>query len=226
MHIQNEINEVKRSFSEGGLLTKLFLILGLFFGISSLTSITATIVEWKGFILNAVNTYQTYFVSPIVSVGQKFGFSYSTEEVHTAILLSICVTVGMRVLALGQVVAFREINRRYGSNASPSLTYFWVMSFAFPTGTWVWYGVSDPVIRPWFIALIFLGYPIFIIAPKLVMAKFGTEPYEKGQFSYMKSYYSYLLFLFLVVGILAAINTGIKDEPNNSSKRDINAQLL
>lgn len=220
MHIQNEINEIKRSYSEGGVFTKMFLILGLFFGVSSLTSIASAIVEWKGFLLNAINFYQSYFVSPIISAGRSFGFSYSTAEVHTAIVLSICVSVGMRVLALGQVVAFREINKRYGGDSSPNLTYHWVMSFAFPVGIWGWYGMSDPVIRPLLVAFVFLCYPIFIIAPQYIMARFGSEPYEKGQFSYAKSYYSYVLLLFLIVGILAAVNTGIKEDPNKSSMRD------
>ena len=162
------------------------------------------------FFLKRTRFYQLFFVSPIIALGQKVGLSYSTAEVHTAILLSICVSIGMRILAIGQMVAFREINRRNGSDLSPNMTYFWTISFAFPLGTWLWYGISDPVIRPWFVAFVFLGYPIFIISPKFIMAKFGSETYEKGQFSYIKSYYFSLLFLLVVVGILAAVNTGLK----------------
>lgn len=205
-------------------MTRIFLILGFFFSLSSLTSLSSTIVEWKGFILEGIEFYQLYFVEPIASSASNFGLSYSRSEIHAAIVSSICVTVGMRILAVGQQVAFRVINKKYNSNLKPNLTVFWGVAIAYSIGIWVWFGISESVIRPWFLALSIVFYPFFIVVPKIIWSKSGGY-FEKGEFSYFKSYFAYLSALLLIVCVLAAINTGLKEsEPNKSIQPTANKQ--
>ena len=217
MDISKEIEEFRKAFKEGGLLTRLFLLLGFLLSISSLTSLSSVIFEWKGFILEGIHFYQQYFVETVASLAIPIGLSYSQEEIHTATISSIIVAIGMRLLAIGQLVAFRVISEKYGSNIKPNLNFYWVMATLYPVGVWVWYGVSDPQLRPWLTVVVTICYPVFIVAPKFVLAKFGNEPLEKGRYSYFKSYYMYILSLVLIVCALAAINLGLSEkEPNKS----------
>jgi hypothetical protein len=218
MDLRKEIDVFRDSFREGGVLTRIVLILGLFFSLSSLTSLSSRIVEWKGFILEGIKFYQVYFVDPIASSALNFGLSYSQIEIHTATVSSICVTVGMRILALGQQVAFREINKKYNSDLKPNLTIYWIMAIAYSIGIWLWYGISDPIIRPWSIGIFTVFYPAAIVLPKIILSKmYDAAYYEKNVFSYFKSYYAYLGALLLIVCVLAAINTGLKEsEPDKS----------
>ena len=101
------------------------------------------------------------------------------------------------------------------------MTMFWVIGIFVPIGIWVWYGISNPTIRPWYVILVSTLYPAFIVIPKIIMSKFGYEQYEKNNFSYIKSYYAYMAAIFIIIGALAAINLGLHEpEPNKSSKRD------
>ncbi|WP_397471938.1 hypothetical protein [Rheinheimera sp.] len=204
--ISKEVEEFQKAFKEGGLLTRLFLVLGFFFSISSLTSLSSVIVDWKGFILEGINFYQHYFVETVVSVASPLGLSYSQAEIHTATISSITVAIGMRILAVGQLAAFRVINEKYKSDLKPNLNFYWAMAILYAVCIWVWYGVADPQIRPWVAACVTVFYPIFIVAPKYMLALFGSASLEKGRYSYFKSYYIYVISLVLIVCALAAIN--------------------
>lgn len=221
MDIHKEIEEFKVSFNEGGILTRTLLILGFIFTLSSVTSLSGIVVEWKGFILDGLNFYQSYFVQPIISAASILGLGYSKTEIHVATISSICVTVGMRLLAIGQKVAFREINSRYDSELEPSMFFYWAIAIVVPLGIWLWYGISNPTIRPWYVISVSILYPIFIVIPKLIMSKFGYEQFEKNHFNYFKSYYAYMVVIFIIIGALAAINTGLHESNlHNSSKRN------
>lgn len=218
MDLNKEIAEFRGAFRDGGVLTKTLLILGFFLTLSSVTSLSSTIVEWKGFIREAINFYQLYFVGSISSVASKVGFSYSQAEIHASIISTVSITVGMRLLALGQKVAFREINARYGSSLKPNLSMFWFISIAAPVGIWIWSGIFNPVIHPWVVAAVFVFYPAALVGPKVILSTlFKYEYFEKNAFSYFKSYYVYIATLLIIIGILAAINSGLKEgEPNKA----------
>ena len=216
MNLNKEIIEFRKTFKSAGILTKLFLVLGFFFAVSSITSLSSVVVQWKGFILGALNFYQLYFVSPIAQIASTVGFHYSKTEIHVATITSICLTVGMRLLAIGQIIAFREINRKFNSDLVPSLSIYWFGGIFVPIGIWCWYGISDPIIRPWYVILVCVFYPTFIVVPKLIMSKLGYVAYESGHFSYAKGYYVYMTAVFLIIGALAAINSGLQEvNPQN-----------
>ncbi|MFT6915616.1 MAG: hypothetical protein ACJAWL_001926 [Motiliproteus sp.] len=164
MDISKEVEGFRESFRDGGILTRTLLILDFLFTLSSLTSLSGIVVEWKGFILDGLNFYQSYFVSPVISVASIVGLEYSKTEIHVATISSICVTVGMRLLAIGQKAAYREINSRYDSELTPSMTFFWAMTIVIPTGIWLWYGISNPTIRPWYV-IIFLLFTLYLLSP-------------------------------------------------------------
>jgi hypothetical protein len=227
MDLNKEVSEFQDSFKKGGVLTRTLLIFGFLFTVSSITSISKKVIEWKGFILGALDFYQLYFVNSITKVASLVGFHYSSTEIHVATISTTCVIVGARLLATGQKVAFREINTKYNSDLVPSMAMCWLLGVAVPIGIWGWYGLSNPVIRPWYVILVSIFYPAFIVVPKLIMSKFGWVIYEKGHFSYFKSYYAYMAAIFIIIGALAAINLGLQEhKPNKASHGDTVVRVL
>lgn len=215
MDINKEVDEFKESFRNGGVLTKTLLMLGFVFTLSSITSLASVVIEWKGFILEGINFYQRLFVVPVISAASFVGLEYSKTEIHVATISSICTSVGARLLAVGQKAAFREINSRYGSQLIPSTRIYWALAIVVPIGIWVWYGISDPAIRPGYVIFVSIFYPAFIVVPKVIMSKFGYEQFERNRFNYFKAYYAYMAAIFIIIGSLAAINSGLNESKPN-----------
>jgi hypothetical protein len=212
MKFENEYKELIKQFWSVGPLGKLVLLVLFFLSVSSIASLSDAIFKWKGFLLGAINIYQEYFVSPLIATASYLNMSFSKDEIHTAVLMSISVSVGMRMLMAGQMVAFKKINECYNSDFVPSLTIYKVIMWCFPCAIWLWYGLSVQTPKPWVTGLIFVFYPFFLVVPKVLMAKFNPEDqsyWEKGEFNYFKVYYSYVGALFLIVCVFGAINVGI-----------------
>ncbi|MDN3637666.1 hypothetical protein QWY82_02485 [Simiduia curdlanivorans] len=211
MNLDNEISEFRKSFSDSSPLARVLMVLGFFFTLSSITSISSLIIEWQGFILDAINFYHNYFVLPVSQIAEKVGFSYSQMEIHVATMSSICIAVGMRILCMGHAVAFREINLKYNSNSSPNFVVYCLIAIILPLLIWGWYGYSEPPIYPLMAVFTVTCYPIFITAPKFIASKFGEQQFEQGKFSYFKSYYLYMAAIFIIIGVLAGINAGLHE---------------
>ncbi len=190
MNLNKEIAEFKESFRSGGMLTKSLSMFGFVFAVSSITSLSSKVVEWKGFILDALQFYQNYFVNPLITGASSVNLHYSEAEVHVVTISSVCLAVGMRLLAIGQKAAFQEINSRYDSELKPNLNFYWVTAILVPVGLWLWYRLSNPPIRTWLVAFVALFYPVFIVVPKVIISKLGYEEFEKNRFSYIKGYYT------------------------------------
>lgn len=231
LNIENDWSNIKSVFRDAGVLTKLFLIVTFFLALSAIASLADTIFAWKGFILEAINFYRGYFVEPLRSLSLNFGLHFSENEIHAATFLSISVATSMRILSLGQVVAFNEINEKYSSSVTPNLAPFWAIGFAFSVGIWFWYGLTEQIVRLWTVALVFILNPAFIAVPKMIMAKFKYEYFEKEKFNYFLAYYAYVIFVLLIVGILGAVNTGLKKsdpevQVSKKSNLEINWKLI
>lgn len=214
MNINHEIDALKKYWGDSGPVGKIFLVVGFFLSTTAITTISSSIVQWKGFILDLIEFYQTIFVANIREYAATlFGLSYTTDEIHALVLVTVSLGVGVRMLAAGQKVAFDVINEKYGSDLEPTFWPYSVLGYAGPIAAWTYYGLSDPTIHWWVVIPVFAGYPLFLVAPKYL---FGKDGYlEKGRYSYFLTYYLYVGAIFLLVGILAAINTGLKTDDNN-----------
>jgi len=213
INLNKELSEFLSTFKDGGILTKIFLVTGFFFTFSSITSLSNKIIEWKGFILDGINFYQQHFVFPLSSAASIIGFNYTETEIHVATITSLAITVGMKILAAEQKKVFEKINEKYGSKEKPSHTLLWFLAIVGPIGIWCWYGVSAPTIYVWPAAFIIIIYPIFIVFPKFVMSRHGQDTVEENYLNYFKGYYLYMFSLVALIGMLAAINTGLNDQP-------------
>ncbi|HIF5692802.1 TPA: hypothetical protein ACX3DQ_003909 [Vibrio parahaemolyticus] len=211
MGFHSDYEEILSAFHRVGPLQKVLLILSFFMSISAIASLSETIFKWKGFILDAVAVYQDCFVAPIVEYSALFGLHYEQHEVHSAVLLSTMVVLGMRLLMLGQLSAFEKISEDSGREIKPKLTYFKCISILFPVCLWLGYGLTDSSFKLMLHIVVLLIYPVFLVGPKIFMHLIGSENsyLEKGRFSYFKTYYAYLFAIAVVIGVLGAINTGL-----------------
>ena len=219
LDLNKEIKELKRSFNEGNALTRVVMVTCFILSLSSLAELSSKVVAWKGFILNGLDFYRSIFVDPVTYLTSNIGLSYTELEVHVATVSSICVAIGIRVQIMGQKVAFRKISEKYCNEVKPNLTLFRVLGIVTPIGIWLWYGLGDPTIYTWWVIFVSIFLPLFMTIPKIILSKFGHyEFFEQGSFSYFKSYYIYVTSMVLIICILAAINSGLKDNPNMHNK--------
>ncbi|MFB5143008.1 heme transporter CcmC [Vibrio diabolicus] len=219
MDLGKEIEEFKLAFKNGNALTRVITVMGFIITASSLAELSSKIVAWKGFILDGLNFYHSVFVEPVAYIATFVGLEYSETEIHVATISSICIAVGMRIQAMGQVVAYRKISERYGKEVTPNLALWWIVAIVVPICQWMWLGVRNPQVYPWLVVVTSLLFPVFTIIPKVLMSRFGNyEFYEQGSFSYFKSYYIYIGALFLLVCTLAAINSGLQGDAHFSNE--------
>ena len=209
MNIKNELAHLASDFKEAGILAKIFLLSGFFMSFSSIASLSKKVFEWKGFFLEAINFYQVVYVDNVVRLASLLGLHYSQSEVHVVTVLSIAVVVGMRTLAQSQIAIFNEINQKHGTDIEPKFTFLWIAAVATPLCTWVVYGIADPSFSPWSIALVTLGYPLFMFIPQILLVRFVYKSDSPSDYGYIKAYYQYILSILILVGILAAINLGL-----------------
>lgn len=195
-----------------GKLKKAYEVIVFLVAVSSITSLSDLVFQWKGFIAEGLNFYQNYFVQPIQSISEKVGLTYSEAEIHSAIILSTTVTIGMKLLSKGQLVAYAEMNEQYGSEVKPNLLFFKVVSFVFPAVLWVSYGLSDTTIYLVPHLLLAFVYPFILSGTKEICARLtgnNSGYLERNRFSYTWNYYCYLALIALCIGVLAALNSGL-----------------
>jgi len=208
LELDSEIEKLKQSFKEGGILTKMVMFLGFFLSLSSLTSLAEEIVKWKGFILSGLNFYKTVFVGFIQYISKYLSLGFSEQEIHVATVSSICIAIGMRVQVKAHKVAFKKISEKYGNEIKPSVVVFRLVGVFFPIGVWLWYGLGNPQIHVWWVVFTSIFLPFFMVVPKIILSKFSQHMYyERGEFNYFKEYYIYVAALLLAVCVLAAINS-------------------
>ncbi|MDE1212034.1 MULTISPECIES: hypothetical protein [Vibrio] len=210
MDLRKELRELSRLYESVGPINKLLLVISFFLSISSIASLSETVFKWKGFILDGIQFYQVFLVSPIIDYAAPLGLSYTRVEVHSIVMLSIATTLAMKLFTLDQVNFSQILKKKYGTAVSPRLSFFRFISIAYPLGLWVGYGISDDEVKLVPSLIVLLTYPIMLSGMHLCMTKLIKDSKELlGTFNYSKVYYTYLLLVSLVIGVLGAINAGL-----------------
>ncbi|MEZ9473148.1 hypothetical protein AB4211_22815 [Vibrio lentus] len=212
INFDSDLNKVPVNSKGIGTFKKAFNGLLFFVALSSITSLSDYVFQWKGFIADGLSIYQKYFVGYIQSNAEHIGLTYSEQQIHSAVVLSTIVGIGMRLLCEGQLAAFAKINEQYGVELKPNLFLFKLVSFIFPLILWVSYGLTDANVYLLPHILLALFYPFILTGTKEAMVKLdkNDEGYrEKSQFSYTKNYYGYLALIAMFICVLGAVNSGL-----------------
>lgn len=78
---------------------KIFLVLSLFLASGSVASLSETIIKWKGFILDAVLFYKTYYNDPLNWLFfQIFSIQPPKYYFDTVTMVVLCVSANIRVI--------------------------------------------------------------------------------------------------------------------------------
>ena len=89
MSIVDDIKGVKSLWSGASLPFKGLIVVSTFFAVSSITSLSDVIFEWKGFILDGIEFYRGLIVRPLQEFAAQFGLSYARQAVDFFILFCI-----------------------------------------------------------------------------------------------------------------------------------------
>ena len=88
---------------------KAAIILVTFLSISSITSLSDVVFEWKGFILDAIEFYRKWIVNPFRSVATLIGLNYVDIEVDAIVLFSTQMSVQFRSQVVPQKLNIAQL---------------------------------------------------------------------------------------------------------------------
>ncbi len=86
--MQNEIKEIYHGWSKLSPLFKLLSLIGLFLSLSSITSISDVIVEWRGLIKNIIMFWHQ-MTKPIISLFDSFGLDIKQYQIDSFTIISL-----------------------------------------------------------------------------------------------------------------------------------------
>ncbi|MCP4368342.1 MAG: hypothetical protein GY797_09580 [Deltaproteobacteria bacterium] len=90
MSLISDIDEAKKLWREASWLMRGVIALVVFLSVSSVTSLSNVIFEWKGFILDAINVYRAWVAKPLGVLGSLVGLKYfSDSELDALVIISI-----------------------------------------------------------------------------------------------------------------------------------------
>ncbi|MDE1516089.1 hypothetical protein PUN32_13955 [Vibrio sp. dsl-7] len=210
MNIRESFIEAVELYKKAGSLNRIFIMISFFLSVSSIASLSESIFKWKGFILDAVDFYQHYIAEIIIYYAGFVGLSYTQNQVHSAVILSIAVSLGMKMFILDQL-KFAEVMRdKYNFEVKPKINLFRIQAVAYSVFVWLSFGLSEDNVTLISSIILLMSYPIFVSLIHWILVNFDkNKTLSLSNVSYCKVYYVYLAAIFLMLGVLGAINSGI-----------------
>ena len=98
MGLKSDFEEVSADWQKTPWRLKLWLILSLFLASGSIASLSETVAKWKGFILDAVNFYRGWFSEPLHDLlAQALRVSLPNGTSDALIVTTFLVSAGSRL---------------------------------------------------------------------------------------------------------------------------------
>ncbi|HDY8072294.1 TPA: hypothetical protein RQK93_004596 [Vibrio vulnificus] len=210
LNIRESFIEAVELYKKAGSLNRIFIMISFFLSVSSIASLSESIFKWKGFILDAVDFYQHCIAEIIINYAGSVGLSYTQNQVHSAVILSIAVSLGMKMFILDQL-KFAEVMRdKYNFEVTPKINFFRIQAVAYSVFVWLSFGLSEDHVTLTSSIILLMSYPIFLSLIHWILVHFDkNKTLSLGNVSYCKAYYVYLAAIFFMLGVLGAINSGI-----------------
>ncbi len=106
MSIKDDFNEAIELWENATLLSKLILSISLFLTFSSVTSLSDSIFEWKGFIRDGVEFYRFWLVSPLANIARKLAINWSPSDIDFLVIQGMLIVSMMRVTLYGFQIGY------------------------------------------------------------------------------------------------------------------------
>lgn len=225
--LKKECEQLKLAWVKLSLPAKVLSGISLFLSASSITSLSKAIIEWKGFIKDAVDFYQQFISVPLshlLNATLKGGYEPAEVEVITLLLIYVgvltrAVLIEMREPLNVDVYSAEVLsNEKYGTWRlfGPKRIYIFFIRFVivilavfyvfYPEGNYFeqWasehdYFSAEFVIGKIFMPFLFLAMCFFWFCSYFIDVSESTKKYIKLN----------VFFIILLIGVLGAINAGL-----------------
>jgi hypothetical protein len=191
MGLKGDVDEVTKAWSSASPLGKVWLGLSLFFGISALASLSELVTKWKGLIKDGVEFYHVWIGTPIrEAVAAWTGLQLDKTSADFMLLMLFLTASWQRSVVIG--TDWSDRRERIGTLAG--LTFclvFYLISLFGLSRTGAGDGITWQVI---------VGS----------IASFGIFPWFGSNRKFAMLHFIQVLVCCLLVGILAAVNTGLQ----------------
>jgi hypothetical protein len=100
MWLKDDIEELKRNWKESPWWVKTWMAISMFLGFSSFASLSETVVQWKGFFLDAIEFYREWISGPLREFIARFGVQYTEDSLDLLVLASVLIGIIIRSFAV------------------------------------------------------------------------------------------------------------------------------
>ncbi len=192
MWLKDDLEQLKQNWKQSPWWVRLWMVVSLFLAASSFASLAETFANWKGFFLDAIEFYRSWISGPLRDFAAAFGLRYTSQRADYLVLLAIFISIYIRAFAL---------DTDWKNKIEKQIFCF---AFLVLFGVFFWAGyisanTSYPVPALVFMILL-MGYfipPVLLVRrlkfARLILIQAGV--------------------LFVAVGILGAISTGLSASP-------------
>lgn len=188
MGLKGDIDEALSAWKGASKLFKAWIILSAFIASGSIASLSETIVQWKGFILTMIEFYANNFRGPIQEIFQKLlAFNVSKTLSDIIVLNALLIATNIRL-----AIQFANNNVVLGTGLATSLALLATSVIN------IWFGREQDD---------FYGGSLLSLA---VMTCLCSWWYLKSKSLAKFYWFIYIASPFVIVGMLAALNAGIK----------------
>ena len=98
MGLKSDIDEVLVVWERAPWHMRVYLVLSLVLGSTSIASLSETVFKWKGFVLDGVNLYRSFISSPIRNLAKNlFNYSLSQSAFDLSVLALLLAVASLRV---------------------------------------------------------------------------------------------------------------------------------
>lgn len=201
MSLLSEIEEYKDAWNKSSWKMKFVILLMLIMSTSSLVSLSDTIFEWRGFILDGVEFYQRFIAIPISRFLSRLGLTYTGGAIDSLIILWITTMAVLRVIWF---ILNQFDDKRFVKKGKVMVIGFIVVAFGLLG--YVYEGVEADSFENLY-TFVIPGFT-FMSLREFWLLKRGRS--SKQMFNrIMLNLWGPIIFSILIVLILAAINEGL-----------------
>ena len=193
MSIKSDWDKSVEGWQSLPIMWKAILLFSLFANISAITSISDTVVEWKSFFRTGIDFYRD-MTSPVLAMLNSF-FGVTLEQ----IFIDVLILYGFLCLVFARTISIYR-----GSWRNILLALAPVGSGFLGSLAYALFAYTEDVRSGFFLFAWFVLIPLVIPFSMLFVLLFD-EPARPVAIIY----FAQLLFVFLVICIAAAINSGL-----------------
>ena len=219
MWLKDDLEQVKQSWKRSPWWIRLWMLMSLFFAISSLASMSEAVADWKGFILDGVKFYQGFVSSPLQEFAAKRGMDFDRAFWDFLILLNTFAWI----LCRAEIISNKDENKRQGT----LLLLSYLCGVLILNASLIYQKFGIEYIRatrhrstasPELLSVIETGYSVLfhpknlvlfvliVIAVAMLMPRIDENFVLKSTF---KIFLIQSIFVALCVGVLGAVSSGL-----------------